>query len=145
MSGAPTSDQIKYGLLRTRDLVELYYQGRMVVRVVCTNYSLPSGSVVKILQQNMTRIRYELIFENIVAASVSLVDIGSIPEISAGNSQEFVLTNQANFMLTRDFRSDMEGVCLELNATAGTQSGAPNVFVGVRETFLTPLPMDELP
>ena len=145
MAGTPTSDQIKFGILRTRDLVELYYQGRMNVSVVLTNVAVTLNIRAVLVPQNASRIRYEFLFENIDATGVAIIDFGTPFEIDSGNSQEFVLNPHSNLLITRQFRDDLEGVCIAQSVGAAALSGTPQIFVGVRETLLTPLPADELP
>lgn len=145
MAGEPPAIQISAGILRTRDLVELYYQGRMVVQVKSNQISISTGAPTQILQQDPRRIRYELIFEQFVPTASAAVDIGTPTEIAQSTSMEFILLGESNYTIIRDFRSDMEGVCIELSAQPSVLTGAPSVTVSSRETFLTPLPVDELP
>ena len=141
MGGTPTSDQIKFGILRTRDLVELYYQGRMVVQVRENDPgTLVLFTPVQILRQDPRRTRYEIIIAN--GGNTTLeVQIGSLQSINNTNYGTYSIAAGDTLVIIRDFRSDLEGVCLEQFAMATVG----NAVVTTREDFLTPLPADEVP
>lgn len=141
MAGTPTSDQIKFGILRTRDLVELYYQGRMVVNVAENELAINGNTQTNILQQDPRRIRYEIIITAENPASTTNINIGSPAAVTGSTCELYFLAANQNIVIIRDFRSDMEGVVLPIDIL-GSNPGT-GIVVSTRETFLTPLPVDE--
>ena len=141
MSGAPT-DQIAFGILRTRDLVELYYRGRMAVQVIENTPSIGDADGTLLFTQDPRRIRYEIILVNISTTTPSLVQIGSRVGQQSGAAPFYFVAPSGNLIITRNFRTDMEGVTLEqiLSLTSG-----PSPSARTRVTILTPLPVDEEP
>jgi hypothetical protein len=138
MGGSP---QLLYGVLRTRDLVELYYGRRMVVNVRQTAWSPTLGVPLEILQQDPRRIRYEIVIECTGTARI-YTDIGTQADQDSENTLEYQTQVGENTIIERNFLSDMEGVTLQQIALF-TSAGAGAPVVAVRETFLSPLPVDE--
>ena len=136
-NGDPT---ISRGILRTRDLVELYYGARMVgatkrqTAIFDTNTSPQL-----ILGQDVRRISYEIVLASATGLDQCL--IGSPAEIDAGFGLLYVVTYGGPFVIKRDFYVDLDTVCepLVMKKVAGT------VVATVREVILTPLPVDESP
>jgi hypothetical protein len=122
-------------------LVELYYAGRMVVSVTYTRFLFNPGDIQQVLSQDPRRIRYELVISGSDMAQTGQVIIGTSTAIDDGTAQVYSYNAGVTIQIERDFRSDMEGVCLPLFC----EDGAGGTFISVRETFLTPLPIDEEP
>jgi hypothetical protein len=136
----PIGDAVKYGILRTRDLVELYYGARMVVSVK-ESFFTPTATWAQIMSQDARRIRYELILTNTDGGGNHNIRIGTPGTNDLGTAQSYFVAAQQSLVIQRSFEYDLEGVCLPLNALCN--SGV--ITVSVRETFLTPPPVDEFP
>lgn len=136
----PNDNAIKFGILKTRDLVELWYGARMVVQVRATLFNLQASTVVQILQPDPRRIRYEIVFENFDPGPATF-DLGTQAEQDSGNTLEYQVPTGASVVVTRTWLDDLEGVTLEQTAS----TDVANTRVGVRETILTPIPVDEMP
>jgi len=67
--------------------------------------------------------------------------IGSPTAIQNGTALSFVLDYYWQLLLVRDFRTDLDAVVLPLMVS----DPQGFVTVGVRETLLTPAPVDEVP
>jgi hypothetical protein len=135
-----SSPQIKYGILRTRDLVQLYFGARMVASVLETSPGAIVGPTVQIISGDPRRIKYEIFLANISVAA-DYVSIFSNGDTSTDNPQLISLPPGASEILTRTFFGDLDAVTLPVFLTPG----AGSINVSVRETFLTTLPADELP
>jgi hypothetical protein len=132
-------DDIKRGILRTRELVAMYYGRRMVVDLRETFFSNLSGGITQLLKQDPSRIRYELTIMN-AQVVVGDLAIGTGKAIQAGQGTEIIVTPHSTYPIVRDWLGDLEGVCLEV--VADVFGG--NMNISVRETFLTPAPVDEV-
>jgi hypothetical protein len=132
---------LKYGVLRCRDLCTLLYGVPMVTQVRET-LIIPSTSIpTPILGLDTRRIKYEIILTNAGAIDAD-VQIGTPDAILAGTSWDIFLASNRNYAIIRDFRTDLDAVTLPLWAL---DDGAQNIEINVRETFLTPAPVDEVP
>jgi hypothetical protein len=136
----PNDNAIKFGMLKCRDLVELYYGARMVASVVESAFSFTAPQTMQILSPDPRRIRYEIIIGNNNAAPAQLT-VGTPSADDGGNDQFYSLPDNETIIIERDFLTDLDCICLALQASCN--SGA--CIVSVRETFLTPIPVDEMP
>ena len=98
----------------------------------------PFGTI--LMTQDPRRIRYEIILANTSGASVQFI-LGTQAAVVSGNVAEYSVMPGDTLIIERNFRSDMEGVVLDqmLQAVSGV------ITPSVRETILTPLPVDEEP
>lgn len=131
---------LKYGVLKCRDLVELYYGWRVVVSITETNPPVNDASTVQILQLDLRRIRYEIILANSGGGPISAF-IATNPDLVNTVPQSYFVEAGDTVQIERDFLTDMEGVTLPLWCAIANNG----LFVSVRETFLTPAPIDEVP
>jgi hypothetical protein len=136
----PNDDAIKFGILKCRDLVELYYGARMVTSIVETQVTLTTDPKT-ILTADPRRIKYEIVMSNRDALNPASWVIGRPGSVGAATGQAYSIPPGATLVVERDFLTDMESVCLALEATV---QGNTTDF-SVRETFLTPIPVDEMP
>jgi hypothetical protein len=136
----PNGNLLKFGILRCRDLVELYYGARMVVQVLETAIVPIANTQAKLLGQDPRRIKYEIIVSNPDAAA-HFFEVGSPSAMDAGNNAQYELAPNTSLTIERDFFADLEGVTLALAFL--TDSAA--VTIGTREVILTPAPVDEVP
>jgi hypothetical protein len=90
--------------------------------------------------QDPRRIKYEIYIEN-ASNSEATVDMGTLADIDAGNTVEFQIIPLGTMVITRNFLTDLDTVTLEQWVT-GTSD---NIGISIRETFLTPAPIDEGP
>jgi len=130
----------KLGIVRCRDFAELYFGGRTAVFTKNTQF-IDIVTVTQILQRDPRRIRYEIYFSDQNGAGGSSAALGTRDEVAAGLGLYLSFANLSTFPIERDFSTDAEAVTEE--QWIGIQSGAFNV--SVRETILTPLPVDESP
>lgn len=129
------------GIVRCRDLVELLYGVPMVTSVTAAWFGVGSvAGVTQILLQDSRRIRYELVFLNSGLLPDDCI-FNHNGDFTATAYQEVYLSAGSVFIIERDFRSDLDAVTLPL-FVLGPGS---NIAIGVRETFLTPAPVDEIP
>lgn len=136
-------DAIKYGVLRTRDLVELYFGARMVVSLVEKSPTIAVGTTAVVLQQDPRRIRYELVLTSSFNGALSVL-VGSPASFEAGTAALYRAVTNGQIVIERDFLTDMEGVCLPVAIQPTAAEGSPAI-ASTRETFLTPAPVDEFP
>lgn len=132
-------DWQKLGILKTRDLVELYYGVRMVADVKETFIPTTPGTPTRILNQDPRRISYEIVLANEDAAAQEF----DLSPVTGGSAAEFTAYSVApgeTQVIDRDFLTDLDAVTKEVWCT--TSVGAQ--LVTVRETFLTPAPVDEI-
>jgi hypothetical protein len=136
----PNGDNLKSGILRTRDLVELYLAGRMVVTILENLTNTGAASPV-VLLQNPSRIRYEVILGNNNVVGINGVEIASPAACDSGFGPTYFLNPGQTIVIQRDYQTDGEAVCLPLNCVP--IHGV--TMISTRETILTPLPVDESP
>jgi hypothetical protein len=133
-------DAIKYGILSTRDLVELYLGARTVVTIIENQTNTGASSPV-VLNQNPSRIRYEVILGNSNVVGINALTLASPAACDSGFGPTYFLNPGQTIVIERNFETDGEAVCLPLNC-------APIhglTTISTRETILTPLPADESP
>jgi hypothetical protein len=135
-----TDPTIKYGILRTRDLVELYYGARMVTDLV-ENFFGSFSDTYALLSQDPRRIKYEIIMANTSPSENETVQMGSPRTVASGLAQIYWMRPGETIIVTRDFFTDLDSVCIEVDV----QFQGPDVQISTRETFLTPTPVDEGP
>jgi hypothetical protein len=135
-----TTPALKYGILKCRDLVELYYGVRMAFSLV-ENEVLLDGNVDFLIGQDPRRVRYEIILAA-QPSSVASCFIGTPPTFDLGTSQQYSVAAGGTLVIVRDWLTDGDAVTLPL----AIQNNTDITFgVSTRETFLTPIPADELP
>lgn len=132
---------LKYGILRTRDLVELYYGARMVgVSLTPTYFNNFSGQPTQIFKQDPRRYKYRIVF-GANGGATTATSFARTADIVAAQSVTYQCGSGQIFVLERNFLSDLESVCEELwclNANAG-------LFLSTQEWILVPAPVDEVP
>lgn len=136
----PNDNAIKFGLLKCRDLVELYYGARMVASIVETQIPAAANTLFQLLAPDPRRIAYELIFANGVNA-INQFQIGSPQTDAPGNQQFYSIPPGGTLIIKRNFLEDLDAVGIEL----GCKIFGAAITVSTRETFLTPIPVDEMP
>jgi hypothetical protein len=136
----PNGDNIRTGVLRCRDLVELYYGARIATDLIENDPSFTAGQTFILLPLNPARIRYELIFENSTGLR-TVFALGSPRAFGVGNQQFYTVSPDSTLIIVRNWTTDADAVVAEVdcNITDG------NLLVTTRETILTPLPVDESP
>jgi len=135
-----TENLLKYGVLKCRDLVELYFGWRYVV-TISENAFTPSMTPYLILNQDPRRIRYEIWINVVNVVAGATVLLGSPAAIDAGTAPNLQPFSFYNGPLVRDWITDGEAVTLPVMVSDGTGV----IIFSTRETFLTPAPVDELP
>lgn len=128
------------GILKCRDLVQLFYGVPMVASVIYSQVGIDASSVAPILSADPRRIKYEIILTN-VGATTDQILIGAPSAIDLDSGLFIGAPAGESYTIKRDFFIDLDSVCLPLSALAG----ANNWAVSIRETFLTPAPVDEIP
>jgi hypothetical protein len=136
----PDSPNLKFGILKARDLVELYYGARMVANLIENVIGSPTASA-PILGPDPRRIKYEIILANQSATVGDVVFLASVGGADTPNPQAYAVPPAGTIIVKRDFFTDLDAVTaaifgLEQNGT---------VLITTRETYLTPVPIDELP
>ena len=136
----PTENILRYGIQRCRDLVGLYFGARIVTTPKTSLFSLNSVTPgpFAILAQDPRRIKYEL---TITGFNTSFLTIGTQAEIDAETGQYIAFDFQSTLVIARDWITDQDAVTTPLFAL-WFQGG---VSIYVRETILTPAPVDEVP
>lgn len=128
------------GILKCRDLVQLFYGLPMVANIITTVVELAPSSIAVIFGADPRRIKYEIIVAN-EGATADFISIGTPAEIDAGVALEIQLNGGDSYTIKRDFFTDLDSVCLPLSAATSTNPW----LISSRETFLTPAPVDEIP
>lgn len=136
----PSDDAIKFGILKCRDLVELYYGVRMVTDVKETVISFDGGLSAQILNQDPRRIRYEIVLANEDVATQEF-DLSSITGGSNNLVTAYSVAPGSTLVIERSFLSDLDSVTKQVWCAISVNTQ----LVSVRETFLTPAPVDEIP
>jgi hypothetical protein len=137
----PTDPTIAFGILKCRDLVQLYYGARLVadVRQTFVNYDGASPTPQLLLAQDPRRVRYEIWMNG--GSSTATIEMGQLKDFDSQQTMEALFLAGNTFRIERSFLTDLDAVTFELYA----QGGGANVDITVRETFLTPAPVDEGP
>lgn len=134
---------LKYGVLRTRDLVELYFGWRMVAAVTETLNGLNTDVAGLLLSQDSRRIRYEINMANPDPANPLSVGLASTLDGVDNNPQIYQIPPSSTLVVKRSFLTDLDAVTWSVFMKAVQAS---DLFeISTRETFLTPAPVDELP
>lgn len=128
------------GILKCRDLVQLFYGLPMVAGVIDSDVGIDASLVARILSADPRRIKYEIILTNLGATADQIL-IGEPSAIDQGKGLAVGVAAGESYTIKRDFFTDLDSVCLPLSAQAGANPWA----VSIRETFLTPAPVDEIP
>lgn len=132
-------DWQKFGILKTRDLVELYYGARMVADVKETVVAFGGTLLARILKQDPRRIGYEIVLANEDAAAQEF-DLTSITGGSNNSVTAYSVAPGESEVIKRSFLTDLDSVTKEVWCTISVNTQ----LVSVRETFLTPAPVDEI-
>lgn len=128
------------GILKCRDLVQLFYGLPMVANVIDSNVEIAAGDIAPILSADPRRIKYEIILTNFGATADQIL-IGTPSAIDQGTALFVGAAPGESYTIKRDFFTDLDSVCIPLSA----QAGANAWIASIRETFLTPAPVDEIP
>jgi hypothetical protein len=131
---------LKYGILRCRELVELYYGARMVVSITENSNNLSNAAPQQILGQDPRRIRYEIIVTNAGAAAI-VFWLNASQDAVANIASQYTVGAGRSIVIERDFLTDLDAVTVPVWG----QANSGGLTVSTRETFLTPAPVDEGP
>jgi hypothetical protein len=132
---------IKYGILKCRDLVQLYYGARMVaVPKEQLIFLSTLDLAVAVLGQDPRRISYEIVVTGGAGAS-GLFYVGTKTEMDTNAAAVYRFVANVSTTIKRDFFTQLDAVCLPLFVRAGIVP----IEVFVREIILTPSPIDEGP
>lgn len=135
---------IRYGILKTRDLVELYFAGRMVADVHETNFNVGAVTPLQVLKQDPRRISYELVFSAQSGFTNWGVNLGTTFDQAARATGIVIRSAPPTVVIIkRTFFEDLDAICLPVWVLS--ESGSELTQVGVRDTRLTPVPVDESP
>lgn len=129
---------IRLGILKCRDLVELYYGARMVTSIIENNQQGNQTTPQVLVGLDPRRIRLEIVLANRDTVNSLTANIGSPGSNNLGTSELIQLPPGGTVVIERNFLTDMESVTLPLEF-----QGSSSVIYSTRETFLTPLPADE--
>jgi hypothetical protein len=140
VTGINLKPNLPQGILKCRDLVQLYYGLPMVVNTKSTVFPA-SAAPYLILGQDPRRIRYEIWLNPSSVEVEANILLGTPAEIDAGMGVSLTPGNTDGPVVERDFLTDLDGVTI---AQMILDSSGEVVF-SVRETFLTPAPVDEIP
>lgn len=124
--------------LRCRDLVALLYGRRVAMTTKYTETTM-TGAALQVLTKDPRRIRLEIQITFPTVSALSVARIGNQIAIQSGIGERFMSGAETTYTLDRNFFDDGDAVCEELWVTSslGIQ------IISVRETLLTPLPVDE--
>lgn len=131
---------LKFGVLRCRELVELYFGWRLVASVIEKSNNLDNTKPQLILGQDPRRIRYEIIVTNPDATAHNCY-LDASPDAVTNIASEYAIAPHSSLIIERTFLSDLDAVTMPVWG----QAGAAGLSVATRETFLTPAPVDEVP
>jgi len=128
----------KLGIVRCRDLVQLYYGARMVTAIVEKQSVLSTTSVQQILAPDPRRIKYEVVFACNPTGPDDF-EVGGQTACENGQGQEYNIAANTSIRIERSFLTDLDEVSDSLYASGDNG----NITVSTREVFLQPLPVDE--
>jgi hypothetical protein len=137
---SPNLPLFPLGILRCRDLVQLYYGVRMVTNLIENEGGFFDTQPVQIISLDPRRIAYDIVMENFGDANdVALVStIGGLdPPVQA----HYGIFPGATQVISRSFLTNLDAVTMPVFAC----SVNGNIRFDTREVFLTPLPIDEPP
>jgi hypothetical protein len=131
---------IKYGILKTRDLVELYFGARMVANSKTTRYPA-SATPYLILGADPRRISYEIFWNGIAFTAATSIYLGTPAQIDDGSAPDITSQIISSVGIRRDFFTELDSVVQPqmISDASGT------MLFSVREIYLTPIPIDETP
>lgn len=132
---------LKYGVLRCRELVELYFGWRMV-SFIREQVLAPaaSGTTYVLLQQDPRRIAYDIVFANPDNTTL-LAAIGTPQGWGLGNTPLYNIPPGDTLIISRNFLTSLDSVTEEIDY----QVSSTDLQVSTIETILTPAPVDEVP
>jgi hypothetical protein len=138
-----TDPTIAFGILKCRDLVQLYYGARLVASVIETVNEVASDAAGLLLNQDPRLIKYEIQMSNTDTVNPLQVFLGSTLDAVLGgtNFLEYNIPINETVIVERNFFTDLDAVTLPVFVFP---QGA-NFAITTRETFLTPAPVDEGP
>ena len=131
---------LKYGVLRCRDLVELYYGARMVATLLEGGPNFTGGVQFHLLSQDPRRIAYEIIIANPDATPYSF-SLGTPASFDAGTNQTYEIPAHDEIIIERSFLTGLDSVTMAVDGNLP----ASLMSIATREIFLTPAPVDEVP
>lgn len=131
------------GILRCRDLVTLYYGVPMVTIDVYTYPVFSNGVAVQLASNNPRRIGWTLLFENFDSANPGYFRICDNPDqVVSGQALEYTVGSNSTYTVERSFLTALDAVSLPIWMAV---SNSNELAVSLRETLLSPPPLDELP
>lgn len=126
------------GIARCRDLVQLYYGGRMVAITKHQQFTLGANAV-QLFTADPRRIAYDLFIAEATAVAAAGVKIAPQLDNIATVGEVVALPIGDTIIVSRDFRTSLDAVTQAQWALL--VSG--NAVVSTREVLLSPLPVDE--
>jgi hypothetical protein len=134
---------IQFGILKCRDLVQLFYGVRLVASILEQDNQLTTGQTGPLIAQDPRRIRYEIIMGNYDTAYLYVGIAETLDELTAaaGPPQTYVVPPASTIIVERNWITDLDAVTLPLFV----QPIGTSFVISTRETFLTPAPIDEGP
>jgi hypothetical protein len=126
------------GIVRCRDLVQLYYGARMVVSTISQAQGSQAVAPVQLFPADSRRVRYEIIMRNAQLVNVGVCQLGAPGDFDQGNQAFYSIAPGDTIIITRDFTTDLDATTQAVIGQTDT-----NCRFSTRETFLTPLPVDE--
>lgn len=131
---------IQFGILKCRDLVQLYYGARMVA-VAKYNFINVDTTGEMVLNQDPRRLSYEIVVTNNKATFINVFEGATLDAVLNTTGIFYLVPPHSSIVIKRDFFTDLDAVCSPVFMLG------PNTdcFVSTRETFLTPIPVDETP
>lgn len=135
---------LKFGVLKCRDLVELFYGARMVAQSVTYAPGTSNGSPVIVLPQDTRRISYEIAFscfQSSLGNAGSSIALGTKAQIEAGRGVDYYALPYTTVVVKRSFFEDLDAVTEEVYY----QNVDNNYDLEARVVILTPAPIDEVP
>src|SRR5258708_6549717 len=108
----PDDNAINFGTLRTRDLVELYFGGRLVTTIRETVVNLTAAGI-EVVRQDARRIRYEIFIVN--GGVTPFFFLGSQAAVQQGTALTLSVGTLPfeEMRIVRDWMTDGEAVCLQ--------------------------------
>ena len=139
MGGLPANLNIAAGILRCRDLVQLYYGARMMTVLA---YDSPPGTsnVEQIFTVNPARIAYRIVLENTGNVPFQIF-VGTQTAVESQSSLAYEVPAHDSVEISRSFLTDLDAVTQDI----WYSPNAANLSVSAEEVLLSPLPVDELP
>lgn len=137
----PSQNILKYGVLRARDLAELYYGWRLVgVALPIVQIDTSSATPQQILQPDPRRYKWIVTMCNDGGNSVECI-FGRSSDVTQGTGVPYTLATQTTLEIQRNWLADLDVVTDELWMLVENAS----VRVAIQQFILTPAPVDEVP